>query len=154
MPSQPTSAAHQTPSQQQEIAAYKTLVETLNGKIDRLNAPLERKYQAYQAARYDEQIALMNDRAAAFHWQGFASNVMLWVVVLVVISGLLFTAAQLRHAMRFGTDTPSTVEANAQGMKITSSIVGLVVLMVSIVFVLTFVNQIYSIQVVQLSPGK
>jgi uncharacterized membrane protein YecN with MAPEG domain len=79
---------------------------------------------------------------------------MLWVVVLVVISGLVFTATQLRHAMRFGTDTPSSVEANAQGMKITSSIVGLVVLMVSIVFVLTFVNQIYSIQVVQLSPGK
>ncbi|HEX3653088.1 MAG TPA: hypothetical protein VHU18_09730 [Rhizomicrobium sp.] len=151
----PQSAASSPPlTEQQQIAAYKTLAETLNAKIDRLNAPLERKYQAYQAARYDEQIALMNDRAAAFHWQGFASNVMLWVVVLVVVSGLVFTATQLRHAMRFGTDTPSSVEANAQGMKITSSIVGLVVLMVSIVFVLTFVNQIYSIQVVQLSPGK
>jgi hypothetical protein len=47
------------------------------------------------AVRYDEQVALMNDRAAAFHWQGLASNVMLWVVALVVLSGLSFTGLQL-----------------------------------------------------------
>jgi hypothetical protein len=95
----------------------------------------------------------MNDRAAAFHWQGLASNVMLWVVALVVLSGLSFTGLQLecdalwhRHADKHGSQCPRHENYIFDCRPI--------VLMLSIPFLLMFMNQIYAIQVVQLSPRK
>jgi len=140
-------------SAQQKIDAYQKLVSTLNAKLDATHTPLQQKYDAYLAMQYDEQVALMQHRVAVFKWQEFASNVMLWVVVAVVLSGLVFSAAQLIDGLRFGKDMQGNLEISAQGLKITSSIVGLLVLALSIAFVLIFVDQIYSIDVVQLSTS-
>jgi hypothetical protein len=138
-------------SEHQQLEAYKNLVDTLNGKIDAMNTPLWQKYTAYQAAQYDEQTAFMQHRIAVFRWQEHASNVMLWVVVAVVLCGLVFSAVQLAAAVRLGRDSEGNLEIGAQGLKITSSVIGLFVLAMSIAFVVIFVDQIYSIQVVHLS---
>ena len=137
-------------SAEQKIEAYQQLVSTLNAKLDASRSPLQRKYIDYQTMQYDEQIAFMQHRVAVFKWQEFASNVMLWVVVVVVLSGLVFSAAQLIDGLRFGKDLQGNLEISAQGLKVTSSIVGLLVLAMSIAFVLIFVDQIYEIHVVQL----
>lgn len=149
-----TTAAAAQPSNDRELAAYKDMVRDLNANLDAMKSPLQQKYAQYQMQHYDELIALSQHRVNVFRWQERASEVMLWVVVLVVIAGLAFSAIQLFDALRVGRDTNGNIELSAQGIKVTSSVVGVVVLALSIAFVVIFVNQIYSVQVVHISGTK
>jgi len=132
-------------SQTEQIANLTKLVEQLNHNIDQMKAPVWQKYQAYEMARYDDQIALMHAREQLYSWQNFASNVMMWTAVIVVLAGLVMSAAQLRQAMKLSWKTDGSVEISAQGLKITSSIVGILILGLSIAFILIFVDQVYTI---------
>lgn len=141
------------PSTQGELQQYQQLTGLLNAKIDQMNSPAWKKYQEYQISRYDEQIMLSHQRLSVLQWQEFASNVMLWVVVLVVASGVGLSALQLWHSMQFNKDlSVNNVQLDVKGLKITSSVVGIVILGMSIAFVLIFVKNIYTITPLDLAP--
>jgi hypothetical protein len=131
-----------TPDQQ--IVAYQKLVKTLNQKLDVATSAEGKKAQDAVIAQYDERIGVMHYNVQALEWQALASNVMLWVVVAVVLTGLAFSGIQLFHAIKLGQNTDGSFEVSAQGLKITSAIVGVVILGMSIAFVLIFVDDVYS----------
>ncbi len=139
-----------TPDQQ--IAGLKQIVQALNLRIDALNAqlaaehaPLHAKYVEALSAQYDEQIALLQATAQLYKWQNFASTVMMWTVVAVVFAGLLFAGYQLYYSVRRDRPLEGDLELSAQRLKLTSSVVGVVILGMSIAFVLIFVDKVYTI---------
>ena len=145
-----TTNAPLTPDQQ--ITALQQIVHALNLQIDGLKAqlaaqqaPLQAKYVQALTAQYDEQIALLRATAELYRWQNFASTVMMWTAVAVVLSGLLFAGYQLYYSVRLDRRTDGTLELSAQRLKLTSSVVGVVILAMSIAFVLIFVGKVYTI---------
>ena len=100
----------------------------------------------------EERIFLSRYTVSVFERQGTASNIVLAVVVFIVISGIALTAYQLRIAAKKGGPQSSTdLEASAAKVRITSSSVGIVVLVVSLLFFYLYIKEIYKIVEVPVS---
>lgn len=121
---------------------------------------------------YDANVLGQEQRA--FDFELFSTKVILGVVLLLVLSGLLFSALQFAHALyghghpsaassaasseagnngeQRAADVPSTkelssyVELSLSGLKLKSSILGLLLLAVSMGFFYLYLRYVYPIQ--------
>ena len=108
-----------------------------------------KRWQALIDSEAEKKIALSRHTTAVFERQGVATNVILVLVVLIVISGLALTAYQLRVAAKNGGPQASAeLEASAAKVRITSSSVGIVVLTIALLFFYLYVHEIYSINLI------
>lgn len=106
-------------------------------------------WQALIDSEAEKKIALSRHTTAVFERQGVATNVILVLVVLIVISGLALTAYQLRVAAKNGgPQATAELEASAAKVRITSSSVGIVVLTIALLFFYLYVHEIYSINLI------
>jgi len=112
-----------------------------------LNVQLQSKFVEAQIADYDYGIAIRTYNRKLFEWQLIASNVLLWLVVFVAVSGVLACGYQLLAAAKADK---TQFEASWSKIRITSSVVGLMILGMSIVMVLVFTKYVYEVQ--PLSP--
>jgi hypothetical protein len=136
-----------------QIKGLTELVKALNHKLSAQSAVaatvspgFQKKYTEFQIASLEQQIAYTKQSVATYQWELFASSVMMWITVLVVIAGVGFSGFQLWHAARLGQNTDGTWEVSMTGMKVTSSVVGIIVLAMSIAFVFLFLDRVYPIQ--------
>jgi hypothetical protein len=109
------------------------------------------------AERYYKHLDRMNGITAnKFIWQDRASEVTLWLVAFVVISGVCLAALQLWLAFfRGGEITDTTLEVSASNFRVTSSVVGIIILTISVAFLYLFLKEIYRIELIDLSsPGQ
>jgi len=102
-----------------------------------------------------------------FNWQFWTSVVLLVVVVVICISGVIFSGFQLysataqdfrgRNADRLNADhlaankpdqLAANVELSWQSVRVTSSVIGLVVLVISLAFFYLFLKDVYPISAV------
>jgi hypothetical protein len=119
----------------------------LNQNLLEAKSKLYQKYIEAELAHYDYQIDMMNVTKALYDWQHMASNVILFLVVLVVLAGVAFSGLQLWKAVSQGGPQSTTeLELSATKFRITSSIVGIVVLSLSLVFLYLFVLKVYTIR--------
>ncbi len=128
------------------------LIGLLNQKLDAVASPVGKAQAQHAIAWFDYQRSLMKYNDQLLGWQLFASNVLLWVVVLVVAAGVVYSGIQLATAARTGRQRDMTLEVSAQRVRLTSSVVGIVVLAVSLAFLLIFAQQVYQIKAVDLQP--
>lgn len=105
--------------------------------------------QKYYKAYYDYLAKINEVQINKFVWQDRASEVTLWLVVIVVVSGLAMSAFQLWIAFhRPDHSTDTTIDLSAQNFRVTSSVVGIVVLIISIGFLFLFLREVYDIKMV------
>jgi hypothetical protein len=130
-------------------------------------------YRDYARKRADIQLN-------TFVWQARASEILIWVVVIVCLSGVIFSGFQLWRATAptpsapkapvtavavaspaaqagGGTASAAPVEGDApsetslelswQSVRITSSVIGLVVLVISVAYLYLFLKEVYDIKV-------
>lgn len=100
-----------------------------------------------------------------FLWQNQASEWLLWIVTAVVLSGIIFSAIQLIRAVSFrlpdkvmatqgqskclyNDGLNSSIEVSVKHLRITSSVVGIMVLSISLIFYYLFLTEVYHIQVI------
>lgn len=103
-------------------------------------------------AELDHFISMLKIQTDALLWQGTASNTLLWVVVIVTLSGVLFSGYQLIVTLRKSTPQgDSTVEISANRIRITTSVTGVVVLAISLAFLYLFLIEVYRINVIDLN---
>jgi hypothetical protein len=128
---------------------------------------------------YDYKAKLREANVRLYQWQQHASEVTLWVVITVVLSGVLFSGFQLWTAtgprvvnippakpepaagmaaegassgeatkphLAEGVELTSNLEISASSVRITSSVVGVVVLVISLAFFYLFLQEVYTIQ--------
>lgn len=111
----------------------------------RIETDYSKNYYAYLVKRADSNIAQLD-------WQRSASEKLLWVVVFVVFSGVGFSGYQLWRSTRAGhSPGEATLELEAQRIRVTSSVVGVVVLAISMAFFYFFLVEVYRIRVLDMS---
>jgi hypothetical protein len=116
-------------------------------------------------AREEYTVFAWKNRREAFAWQSVATKVIFGVVIIVVLAGLYLSWMQFNfaHNAPLKVTTPSTegsasaatstnpgdamntIEVNTSGVKITSSVIGLVILTLSIVFFFLYLKFVYPI---------
>jgi hypothetical protein len=118
------------------------------------------KEQAAVRARYDYQAFSFAHAQRTFDFQYSSGRVIFWVVLLIVFAGLAFSAVQfyvgLHHpldsrAKADGKESAATedcvseFEATLQGIKLKSSVLGLIILAMSMVFFYLYLKYVYPI---------
>ncbi len=118
------------------------------------------KYQAALQAQYDYKAFSFLHAKRTFEFQYTSGRIIFWVVLLIVFAGLAFSAVQfyvgLHHPLESraktdGKDAASSeecvseFEASLQGIKLKSSVLGLLILAMSMVFFYLYLKYVYPI---------
>jgi hypothetical protein len=117
-------------------------------------------------AREEYTVYAWKNREAAFAWQSISTKVIFLLVIIVVLTGLYLSWMQFNfaHKAPMKLTRPSTeaspieqspdkqvdpenttIEVNTSGMTITSSVIGLIILALSIVFFFLYLKFVYPI---------
>jgi hypothetical protein len=118
-------------------------------------AELQQAYLETRKKEYQYLTALMDVNLAAFQAQRVAGNVVLALVVLVVVAGTGFAGFQLWKSVTVGgVQGSSDLELSASRVRVTSSVVGVVVLTISLVFLYIYAHEIYQLHVLDLRASE
>jgi hypothetical protein len=113
----------------------------------------QKVYDAYlelKRSEFDYYKQLMGVNLAVFHVQRIASYVVLFLVFVVVTSGVLFSGFQLWKSVSIaGVQASSDLEVSAAKVRVTSSVVGIVVLAISLAFLFIYTREVYTIKSLQ-----
>ena len=99
-----------------------------------------REYFAYRADG-------LRHRRRVFEWQLLSSKIIFVIVLLLVFSGIYFAAVQFHTGLkREVADQPTQLEASMQGIKITSPVLGVIILVLSLAFFYCYLVYVYPIE--------
>ena len=105
--------------------------------------------QAALKGYYDYRIKGFDHRARVFEWQLLSSRIIFVLVILIVLAGLYFSWLQFMAGQRGGADQENmntTVEATiAGGIKVSSPILGVIILTLSLIFFYLYLVHVYPI---------
>ena len=102
-----------------------------------------------------------------FAWQLFSSKVIFWTVILIVICGLAFSALQFYASFKTPAAEPNNarmpidetpgnrqteIEISPQSLKVRTSVMGVIILTLSLSFFYLYLKFVYPVQPVSLSP--
>lgn len=115
----------------------------------RVPSKADEKRVAWEAAYYDYLISLMEYNVSLFKWQQTAGTVILWLVSVLVVAGVIFSGFHLwSAAANVRSQSNTEIEISTQKVRITSSVIGLVILVLSLAFVYLFIREVYSINLI------
>jgi hypothetical protein len=156
------SAAPAEPTREQLLVQ----IEILRDQIKRLQAevpaaPNLNDPELLQAAKdaqkktYEYVSASVDSNISVLRGQQFASSVVLFLVVMIVVSGILFAGFQLWKSVAVaGVQDSSDLELSASKVRVTSSVVGVTILVISLAFLYIYTKEIYVIHVIDASPQR
>jgi hypothetical protein len=127
----------------------KTL-ETVNPSTQRASTDpdLRAAYVEAKKKEYEYITKVMELNVEAFNAQRWSAYAILFLVVVVVISGISFSGFQLWKSISVaGVQTNNELELSASKVRITSSVVGIVVLTISLAFLYIYTMQVYQIRI-------
>lgn len=110
-------------------------------------------YQQAMRAYYEYRVSGFEHRKNVFLWQLASSKMIFFGVLLMVFCGICFSGIQFYKSMTRSTgegveaaDTGVTeFEASASGIKVTSSVLGIIVLVISLAFFYLYLVYVYPI---------
>jgi hypothetical protein len=117
------------------------------GMLESLAAFDSASAQAYLAALrglYDYQARGFEHRSRVFAWQFYSSLMIFAIVHLIVLMGLYFSWMQFRQGWATGLE--SEMELSTTGIKIRSSVLGVIILTLSLAFFYLYLVYIYPIR--------
>ncbi|WP_298432995.1 hypothetical protein [uncultured Jannaschia sp.] len=103
---------------------------------------------AYNAAirrHYDYQGTQLDHRLAVLRWQHLSSQIIFFVVIFVVVLGLYFSWIQFHRTPEDADPQITTIEASHTGFKISSPVLGVVILALSLGFFYLYLAHVYPI---------
>lgn len=125
------------------LAGENTKLRQQSASID---PDLLKAYNQAKKREYNYYTDLMDANVRALFAQQIASYVILILVFLVVVSGVLFSGFQLWKSVSIGVQSNSDFELSAGKVRVTSSVVGIVVLTISLVFLFIYTQEVYQIK--------
>lgn len=116
--------------------------------------PELRRKLAEQA--YAHQGWVFSHQQGVFTWQLWTSRISFGLVVAITVAGLYFSWLQFMAAHRSDGDHSATLaselELSGKGIKVSSPVLGVIILTISIGFFYLFVRHIYPIEAVRTVP--
>ena len=108
-----------------------------------------RSMQQAMRAYYDYRTSGYEHRRNVFAWQLLSSKIIFVLVVLLVLAGMYFSWLQFSAALRkdgaSGDAVGTTFEASATGLKVSSPVLGIIILAISLAFFYLYLIHIYPI---------
>lgn len=108
-----------------------------------------------QKKSFEYTSAIMDSNIGVLRGQQFASSVVLSLVVIVVVSGILFAGFQLwKSATVAGVQNSTDMELSAAKVRVTSSVVGVTILVISLALLYIYTKEIYVVRMLDTSPQQ
>jgi hypothetical protein len=134
---------------------------SLGAENDRLKSKAYAAKESYVEYFYGDYARKRSEiQLSTFAWQVWASKVLAWLVVAVCTAGIAFSGVQLWRAtaprpVGDPSNQPSVadplgtnIELSWQNVRVTSSVIGLVVLVISVVYLYLFLKEVYEVKVI------
>jgi hypothetical protein len=111
------------------------------------------KYQTALQAYYDYRYRGYTIREQAFAWQSLSSKIIFFSVLFLVLAGIYFAAVQFHRSLRVketGAAAPEVTELDAslKGIKVSSPVLGVIILAISLAFFYLYLQFVYPIQAI------
>lgn len=111
-------------------------------------------YRDAMAAYYQYRVSGFSHRKRVFAWQLFSTKLIFWAVLLLVFSGITFSGIQFYKSMRQdfagsedgSEDSVTEFEASPTGIKVTSPVLGVIILTISLAFFYLYLVYVYPIR--------
>ena len=111
-------------------------------------------YQNAMYAYYEYRVSGFEHRKNVFAWQLFSSKLIFWAVLFLVFSGIVFSGIQFWKSIRAeqsGSASPAgdqvtEFEASAKGIRVTSPVLGVIILVISLAFFYLYLVYVYPIK--------
>jgi hypothetical protein len=131
--------------------------------LEGLDQPTKEQYYAAMREYYGYRILGYKHRMDIFNWQFFSSKIIFFVVIFLVLTGVYFSGVQFHSSMRqkhvIGPATKdgaavmaaiekseiTEVEASLKGIKVSSPILGVIILVISFMFFYLYLLFVYPI---------
>ncbi len=134
------------------IVISDTLNPELNRQIDSVMKVHRLRYDTEYIMQFIDEIEYRkNDlayREDVFKWQFSTSKWFFYLVMLIVLSGLIFSSWHFIKTLK-GSTSEIDLTASMTELKIKTSLIGLVILIVSIVFLFLYLKFVYPINIVE-----
>jgi Tfp pilus assembly protein PilO len=132
------------------------LPKTMN--IEDLDEATKEQYFLALRSSFEYRISGFEHRQEVFQWQLYSSKIIFIVVVLLVLVGIYFSGVQFHSSLRWkrakdskGKDKTEEKEqtteivASAKGIKVSSPILGVIILVISLLFFYLYLVYVYPI---------
>jgi hypothetical protein len=113
-------------------------------EIGAISGAIKSKYDIALTAYYDYRISGYKHREEVFGWQFLSSKIIFWVVLFIVLSGMLFSAIQFFRTSPSKSEI-TEVEASVSGIRVSSPVLGVIILTISIAFFYLYLVFVYPI---------
>jgi hypothetical protein len=100
------------------------------------------------AAYYQYRVDGYQHRQRVFGWQLLSTKIIFVMVILLVLIGVYFSWLQFRTAMKageLGEAQETTFEASTSGFKVSSPVLGVIILAISLAFFYLYLVHVYPI---------
>jgi hypothetical protein len=137
------------------------ILNTVNQRMDHFNndsvmkslATLSKEDSSLKKALSDYNLFGLSHRKKTLQWNLTSSIIIFWSVIFLVFSGIFFAGIQfyvsMQLAKKAGTGKPADLatelEASAQGIKVSSPVLGVIILVISILFFFLYLKYVYPI---------
>jgi hypothetical protein len=108
------------------------------------------------AAIYEDYLWSLEHNRSAYAWQGYSTRVIFYAVILLVLTGMIFSALQFMKSYRLpagkatkAADYRTELELSVKGIKVSSSVIGIVILVISLAFFYLYLVHVYPINLPQ-----
>ena len=128
-------------------------LDTAKG-IDYIAAPaevaedsaLQAKYFESIKAYYDYRINGFKHRHSVFQWQLYSSKIVFIAVLVLLLAGIVFSGIQFWKGLKDNKLETTSLEALPTGIKVSSPVLGIIVLIISLLFFYLYLVYIFPIQ--------
>lgn len=148
--------------------SFSIMNSKLNMEKMRTALSQEKYYQKLYDSYYTKNL---EHRWNTFNWQYHSGIVIFWVIIFIVISGIVFSGIQFYFTLKqlkikekllsqniqnlsSDTDNKNEIEISLQGIKLNSSILGVIILVISIAFFYLYLVYVYPIKPVNTDSLK
>jgi hypothetical protein len=124
--------------------------------LERLDAEIRPEVTAAMREYYRYRVSGFRHRREVFDWQLLSSKVIFWVVILLVTAGIYFSGVQFHAALRrppatagekerAGEGIGGQLEASLSGIKVSSPVLGVIILAISFLFFYLYLVRVHPI---------
>ncbi|WP_350333584.1 hypothetical protein [Coralliovum pocilloporae] len=101
--------------------------------------------QAAVKGYYDYRERAYRHRQDVFSWQHLSSRIIFFVVIIIVLAGLYFSWMQFHVDKDRESRETTTLEASQTGIKVSSPVLGVIILVLSLAFFYLYLVHVYPI---------
>ncbi len=133
-----------------------------SGNLPQLQTPLSprgialsdenKAIQQEAVAEYFHHVIESNEhQRRVFQWQLLSAKIIFAIVILLVAAGIYFAAVQFHHGIRTGksSEQETEFEASLKGIKVSSPVLGVIILTISLAFFYLYLVHVYPIEFVR-----